>query len=253
MRVCLKCGCTFNNYIKIEGKTRNLINRKFCLDCSPFGLHNTIDLTGQSKRDQLRIARLNQVVLPILPSPDLAYLIGVISGDGSISQLKSTYKLSIACDTNYPDLIETYMTLLKRILGGNVTVSYRKRERCADVYVYNPKLPTLLNLPSGTKTTNGYAVPEWIFESVEYIRKFMKGMIETDGGIYKIYKKGGWFWYCGFTAHHEGISAAFLRGAFILGFDFKPQSKKVALRDTKEVKRLITELGINKIREYVYN
>ena len=41
MRTCLKCGLDFPIIQKIEGKKRNLSNRKFCLQCSPFGKHNT--------------------------------------------------------------------------------------------------------------------------------------------------------------------------------------------------------------------
>lgn len=40
-RECRLCKKIIPNRIKIDGKTRNLINRKFCLDCSPFGGHNT--------------------------------------------------------------------------------------------------------------------------------------------------------------------------------------------------------------------
>lgn len=32
------------NWIKIDGKSRNLKNRKYCFECSPFGKHNTISL-----------------------------------------------------------------------------------------------------------------------------------------------------------------------------------------------------------------
>jgi 5-methylcytosine-specific restriction endonuclease McrA len=45
MPLCLKCKNKFPNWIKIEGKARNLSSRKFCLECSPFGKHNTIDIT----------------------------------------------------------------------------------------------------------------------------------------------------------------------------------------------------------------
>lgn len=38
---CNKCQSAFPNLVKIEGKTRNLCNRKFCLVCSPFKRHNT--------------------------------------------------------------------------------------------------------------------------------------------------------------------------------------------------------------------
>jgi len=38
---CRKCKEYFPYSIKINGKLRNLQNRKFCLKCSPFGSHNT--------------------------------------------------------------------------------------------------------------------------------------------------------------------------------------------------------------------
>jgi hypothetical protein len=41
MPTCRKCNNDFPNLVIIENKTRNLGNRKFCLDCSPFGGRNT--------------------------------------------------------------------------------------------------------------------------------------------------------------------------------------------------------------------
>jgi hypothetical protein len=40
-RECLICGKRVPYSKVIDGKTRNLANRKYCLDCSPFGKHNT--------------------------------------------------------------------------------------------------------------------------------------------------------------------------------------------------------------------
>lgn len=41
MRECKKCGDTIPLRVKIDGKERNLKNRKYCFVCSPFGKHNT--------------------------------------------------------------------------------------------------------------------------------------------------------------------------------------------------------------------
>jgi len=41
MRECRKCGKVIPNWIRLEGKAKNLRNRKFCLDCSPYRGHNT--------------------------------------------------------------------------------------------------------------------------------------------------------------------------------------------------------------------
>lgn len=41
MPTCQKCGKDFPNWIKLNGERKNISKRKYCLDCSPFGMHNT--------------------------------------------------------------------------------------------------------------------------------------------------------------------------------------------------------------------
>ena len=45
--VCKLCSKEFPTWVLIDGKRRNLSKRKFCLDCSPFGQHNTKDLSEE--------------------------------------------------------------------------------------------------------------------------------------------------------------------------------------------------------------
>lgn len=44
MPTCHKCNNKFPNRIKIDGKLKLLASRKFCLECSPYGKHNTSKL-----------------------------------------------------------------------------------------------------------------------------------------------------------------------------------------------------------------
>lgn len=41
MPMCIKCGETFPNRIKVDGKIYHTQRRKYCLQCSPLGEHNT--------------------------------------------------------------------------------------------------------------------------------------------------------------------------------------------------------------------
>jgi len=41
MRECRKCNQRIPRSVVIDGKRRNLTNRKFCFDCSPWGSRNT--------------------------------------------------------------------------------------------------------------------------------------------------------------------------------------------------------------------
>jgi hypothetical protein len=51
MPVCANCLLTFPNRIKVGGRPRNISNRKYCLGCSPFGLHNTRTVSRIRRRD----------------------------------------------------------------------------------------------------------------------------------------------------------------------------------------------------------
>ena len=49
MKECKKCQGEIQKYLWIEGTKKNLQNRKFCLTCSPWGQHNTRDLSDLNK------------------------------------------------------------------------------------------------------------------------------------------------------------------------------------------------------------
>lgn len=46
--ICKKCKKSFPTFVNIDGKMRNFQHRKYCLECSPFGLHNTKPLDEES-------------------------------------------------------------------------------------------------------------------------------------------------------------------------------------------------------------
>jgi hypothetical protein len=50
MPTCKKCQTPFPNRLKLAGKIHVISKRKYCLDCSPFGKHNTrpLSLDGET-------------------------------------------------------------------------------------------------------------------------------------------------------------------------------------------------------------
>lgn len=59
MKTCRKCQKTIPVTATVNGRLRNFQNRKFCLDCSPFGTHNTRDIRFQRK-NRIGVQRVNQ-------------------------------------------------------------------------------------------------------------------------------------------------------------------------------------------------
>lgn len=51
-KLCPKCNNKVPSWTRIDGKKRNLKNRKYCLDCSPFNQHNTRQLHCEVLREK---------------------------------------------------------------------------------------------------------------------------------------------------------------------------------------------------------
>ena len=49
MSICAKCNNKFPNRVTIDGAIHNLNSRKYCLECSPFNMHNTKNLSQKRK------------------------------------------------------------------------------------------------------------------------------------------------------------------------------------------------------------
>lgn len=62
---CLLCGSRLPNRVLIDGKVKNICNRKYCLDCSPFGKHNTRKLDSKYQTtifgDKILCAKCNEL------------------------------------------------------------------------------------------------------------------------------------------------------------------------------------------------
>jgi hypothetical protein len=184
------------------------------------------------------------------PSEDAAYFWGILSGDGSLSRLPRTECLCIACDSTYQDLIEGYSNLLGALFGKRVGVF--ERGNCVYLRIYKKGISEYIGAPCGKKEENGFIIPEWIWAKKEYVVKFMRGLIETDGGFYQARHNGGEYWFCIFTAKNTVIMDAFERAATYLGYEFRRQGVRCRLSRTSEVKRLRAELAVEKIRRYNY-
>lgn len=54
MPECKKCGSWFHSRIEVDGVVRFVHKRKYCLECSPFGQHNTrqIHLLNRARIDR---------------------------------------------------------------------------------------------------------------------------------------------------------------------------------------------------------
>lgn len=236
--------------LRRAGQSLRLVAETLGVSCSTVRHHTKgiVVSAPKSKMVYRREEQLDETTLP--PSDKLAYLIGVICGDGCLCQAPRTVQLCISCDVRYPELIEIYCDLILDLLGRKAKVT--DYDTYAQVRINSNVLPQILGLPTGAKAQN-YPIPEWIWEQDSYLRFWVRGLIETDGNIYHEYRNGGWCSRCLFTAKNRAIMDGFLRATHRLGYPFREVSSQFQARLTRTslVKKLAIELDITKERTYI--
>lgn len=131
------------------------------------------------------------IVLPIRTTPELAELIGIMLGDGNIYMKNNRYEIMIAGDANedFEYHNNHIMDLFKKLFNAEPITKYKfspdgrksittKIESKAICQFYTK----ILGLPSGKK--RDIQVPKCIYDSEEYICKFLKGIADTDFTIH---------------------------------------------------------------------
>ena len=81
-----------------------------------------------------------------VPGSEYAYLLGVYLGDGCISSARQVWRLRIAMDAAYPDIIEECRDALRAVgpEGNRVGLHRRRASRCVDISMYWKHWPWLI-------------------------------------------------------------------------------------------------------------
>ncbi len=132
-------------------------------------------------RHQMKTKRIN-------PNKFLqAYVIGLALGDGNLSNPNGRgVRLRISCDAKYPKLIFKIQKTLKLLLPDNKIALIKRKANCVDVSCYSNFWPKILNWKHlGSKYAQSVDVPIWIKTNNKCSILCLRGLIETDGSIYK--------------------------------------------------------------------
>ncbi len=124
---------------------------------------------------------------------ELAELIGIILGDGNLywNETKGVYALKIAGDLKtekqYIDFIKQ---LVDKIFGLNSKIEIKSSELFVSVYSREIiKRFEELGLVNGNKKTNNVGIPLWIKSDVHFLKACVRGLIDTDGSIFRMSRK----------------------------------------------------------------
>ncbi len=150
-------------------------------------------LEGRRKggRKTLAILRARGIIpltrefdFPIGKSDLLAEFVGILLGDGGITYGQACITLNSEVDREYLIFV---VGLIKRLFHFEAPFFKRKDSKANIIYCNGVKFTDYLiklGLKIGNKVKQQVGVPSWIFTKEEYKRACLRGLMDTDGGIF---------------------------------------------------------------------
>ena len=177
-----------------------------------------------------------------------AYIIGLALGDGNLSNPNGrATKLRITCDKKYPELYSHILKSLQKFLPDN-KVGLINKKTYVDVYCYSNKLEDLMGwkAKAGPKFLQKVKIPEWIFEDNNFTKECLRGLVQTDGSIYK--DRG--YLMVNIVSIIPTLAETIIKALKQLGYKpnmqihQQPLSLKYTIRISKNTEQFIDDIGV---------
>ena len=181
-----------------------------------------------------------QTIKRIKHSKNLAEFIGIMLGDGNIWR----NRVRIAFDKRNEDYIKYVAKLFENLFG--IKLKKEIVENTNQAYLHCTNLfgvEELLNfgLLRGNKIKNNLGIPEWIKQNKNYSKTCVRGLIDTDGCIYKCKREK--HIYIKFTNFNQQLLKDFKELTSKLGYSFARANKNNwCLYRKDEVVRFIKDI-----------
>lgn len=196
----------------------------------------------------------NKVTISI-PEKDerLAEFIGAILGDGNVSYYTKpgVYQVKIAGDYTAD---REYHTYLKEIVGKifniracEVLIS-RRNERFLVFSSKNLVEYLLKNeLHAGDKIKSQVTIPSWIWKEDKNLRACLRGLIDTDGSIFRMSQRDSNLLRISFTNYNQRLLNDAHNAFRMLGFSPTKiiQNKRFFISKQADIKKYLNEIGFS--------
>lgn len=179
----------------------------------------------------------------------LCKLAGILLGDGGIrGDHQVTVSFNMKTDKEYANYIQE---IIGKLFGFSSSVYPRKGTKGADIVISGKNLVEFLAdkniLKKGNKIVNQIDIPKWIKENRNYKISCLRGLMDTDGGIYyHRYKVDGkWYKYprLSFCSSSRSLTDSATNILKELNFTPKINKDKITLYRLPEIRRYFKKIG----------
>ena len=208
--------------------------------------------TYRSRRLNLRKEILRKKIFKPRETYQLAEFFGILLGDGGITDNQVIISLNRKDNKDYSIFISKMIRKLFKIKAPIYYYHTRSHKNNITVTVSSKNLIEFLllkGLKKGNKVRQQVGVPLWIQNDIQFSKGCLKGLIDTDGGIYyhRHQSQGYKCFNIGlcFTNKSVPILIFIQRTLEQLGFTPKLNKKSVNLYREQEVCRYAREIGFS--------
>ena len=169
---------------------------------------------GQIKGGNASSGSLKTIKLPP-ESTELAEFIGIILGDGNIHTFKKgkkvgTYMVRICGHANDDRdfLLGHVCKLITDLFGEAPKVHKSSCSEALYITIHSKKLVEFLSnmgLVAGNKIKNRLVMPDWILANDEFLKACLRGLIDTDGSVFRMSRKDPNLARISFTNHNAPL------------------------------------------------
>ncbi|MSU74660.1 hypothetical protein EXS57_02680 [Candidatus Kaiserbacteria bacterium] len=178
---------------------------------------------------------------------NLAEFIGIMMGDGGISEYQVVITLHHIDDLEYSVFVTKMIKRLFKILPR---IYHSPRKSVNSIVVSRKELVQYLHtmgLPIGNKIKQQFDIPAWIKRDRKFAMACVRGLIDTDGTIFTHRYKSKEKWYAykklSFTSASEPLRKSIYALLCVFGLNPRMTSDDVRLDRVEDMKKYFSLIG----------
>lgn len=175
---------------------------------------------------------------------ELAFLIGLILGDGNIYRFPRTECLNITLGTDKPLLIKYSFNLVRIAFGKTPVIVKNKKYKCVNIRLYFSNISKRLNIPSGARRDLEIKLPQWAWSNKKYLISCIRGLFEAEGS-FSVHKPT-YTYNLSFSNRNISLLNEVEKAITLLGFHPERRSNAVRLRRKLEAFSFIELISFRK-------
>lgn len=187
----------------------------------------------------------------------LGEFVGIVMGDGGISDYQIKVSMSSVVDREYSQFVKN---LIEDLFDVSVTIlEYPNRGNILDLVVSRIALVDFcrsIGLKKGNKLKQGLDIPNWIYKKPTFQKSCLRGLMDTDGGIFFERHKIGGKVYSYPRLSFVSYSPLLTKSVFDLmkEMGFSPRMRRanraVQLENTHEIRQYFRTVGSHNPKHY---